>query len=165
MNDFKELFEYSNSIMQLDLLLENEEIDGQTYEDSLELIKSSFTDNVDNLTRYNIHLLSRIDECKKYIEQLENNKKKLLKKHERLQKFLIDFMNKSNFEKISGNTSEIKIRKNKSVNIFDINKIPNAYKNQKIEFVPDKSKIKQAILAGENIEGAELKVNSSLSFK
>lgn len=164
-SDFKDIFEASKSIRDLDILLENEEIDEETYKDSLELIQKTIDENIDNLTRYNIKLQSQLNECEMYRNQIEEHKKRIERKIKRLNDFIVNVMNIINKEKLSGNTSEIKSSKSSYVDIYDINKIPEQYITKTIKFNPDKNKIKEDIKKGLEIDGAKIGTRNKIIFK
>lgn len=165
MSDFKDIFEASKSIKDLDVLLENDEIDEQTYRDSIELIQTSLNENVDNLTRYNIKLQSQLAECEMYKKQVDDHKKKIERKIKRLNDFLVNVMNISNIDKLIGNTSEIKTSSSKYVEVLDMNKIPKDYIVETIKYSVDKNKIKEDIKNGINIDGAILETRKKILFK
>lgn len=165
MSDFKDIFEASKSIKDLDVLLENDEIDEQTYRDSIELIQESLNENVDNLTRYNIKLQAQLAECEMYKKQVDEHKKKIERKIKRLNDFLVNVMNISNIDKLTGNTSEIKTSSSKYVEVLDMNKIPKDYIVETVKYSVDKNKIKEDIKNGVNIDGAILETRKKILFK
>lgn len=59
----------------------------------------------------------------------------------------------------------VSYRRTKSVQILDIDQIPDVYMRSKTTIEPDKTSIKQAIQDGEIIPGAELVENTSITVK
>ena len=60
---------------------------------------------------------------------------------------------------------KLSYRKSESVNITDINSVPNEYIKTKTEVSADKTNIKKAIKAGQHINGAELVTNINMQVK
>lgn len=165
MNDFKELLENTSFIKQLDEMFDNEEIDEQTLEDSKELIFESLGENIDNLNIYKIKLESKIKECQEVEKRYYELKKYYNKKLEKLNEFLLSVMDKMKTDKLLGNVGYVKKRQSKFINITDLNKIPEQYKKVETIITPIKSDIKKALENGENIEGASIGINNSITYK
>lgn len=165
MNDFKELLENTSFIKQLDEMFDNEEIDEQTLEDSKELIFESLGENIDNLNIYKIKLESKIKECQEVEKRYYELKKHYNKKLEKLNEFLLSVMDKMKTDKLLGNVGYVKKRQSKFINITDLNKIPEQYKKVETIITPIKSDIKKALENGENIEGASIGINNSITYK
>lgn len=165
MNDFKELLENTSFIKQLDEMFDNEEIDEQTLEDSKELIFESLGENIDNLNIYKIKLESKIKECQEVEKRYYELRKHYNKKLEKLNEFLLGVMDKMKTDKLLGNVGYVKKRQSKFINITDLNKIPEQYKKIETVITPIKSDIKKALENGENIEGAYIGINNSITYK
>ena len=165
MNDFKELLENTSFIKQLDEMFDNEEIDEQTLEDSKELIFESLGENIDNLNIYKIKLESKIKECQEVEKRYYELRKHYNKKLEKLNEFLLGVMDKMKTDKLLGNVGYVKKRQSKFINIIDVNKIPEQYKKIETIITPIKSDIKKALENGENIEGASIGINNSITYK
>ncbi len=165
MNDFKDLIENIGFIRQLDEMFDNEEIDEKTLEDSKELIFESLGENIDNLNIYKIKLENKIKECQDIEKRYSELRKHYNNKLEKLNKFLLSVMDGLNTDKLLGNVGYVKRRQNKFVNITDINKIPDKYKKVETVITPIKSDIKKALQDGENIEGASIGINNSITYK
>lgn len=165
MNDFKELLENTSFIKQLDEMFDNEEIDEQTLEDSKELIFESLGENIDNLNIYKIKLESKIKECQEVEKRYYELRKYYNKKLEKLNEFLLGVMDKMKTDKLLGNVGYVKKRQSKFINITDLNKIPEQYKKVETIITPIKSDIKKALENGENIEGASIGINNSITYK
>lgn len=165
MSAFKEIIIATDAIKQLDELIESEEIDKQTYDDSMEIILESINSDVDSLRRYRTTLEARINECKLHEQQIKSYKKSLETKIERLDKFLLNAMIMTKQDCFYGNTSEIKKRKSKYVNIYDLKSIPKEYIIEKTEVIPDKNKIKEAINSGAVIDGANIEIKDIIKYK
>ena len=99
---------------------------------------------------------ARINQAKEYVDRLE-------KKKESLKQIALSVVQSRN-EKLEGNDGRwIGRRKSTSVNIIDESKIPSFYIKLKPEL--DKALIKQELSNGNFIEGAELVIKESLTWK
>lgn len=65
----------------------------------------------------------------------------------------------------SENGHQILIRHNKSAYVYDINQLPDWAVETVIEKKPNKTKIKDALIAGQQVDGASLKETESVCFK
>ena len=72
-------------------------------------------------------------------------------------------MNEYGLTKVELGLHKLSLRSSQAVEIIDESKIPNEYIKVKTEV--DKSAIREALLHGEVIEGAELKQNQSLTIR
>jgi hypothetical protein len=97
------------------------------------------------------------------IKRLQEMKKVQQNKVERLKETVLNAMNIYGIEKINSPFLIISIRKSESVEIGE--GLPMEYMMEKTTFTPDKTRIKNAIKAGENIVGATIKENQNLQIK
>lgn len=98
------------------------------------------------------------------IERLTNLKHKITKGKELLKNRLSQSMQLFGIERIDSPTLKLSFRKSVAVEISDEMEIPAAYFNQPPP-KPDKTKIKEAIKAGELVPGAELVERKNLQVK
>lgn len=99
----------------------------------------------------------------KEIKRLQEAKKAQTNKVERLKATLVNAMNIYGIEKIESPLIKLSLRKSESVEISE--GLPLEYQMSKTTFVPDKTRIKNAIKSGENIIGATLQTNYNLQIK
>lgn len=98
------------------------------------------------------------------IQRLTNLKHKVTKGKELLKNRLSASMQLFGIERIDSPTLKLSFRKSVAVEISDEMEIPAAYFNQPPP-KPDKTKIKEAIKAGEQVPGAELVERKNLQIK
>lgn len=98
------------------------------------------------------------------IERLTDLKHKITKGKELLKNRLSQSMQLFGIERIDSPTLQLSFRKSVAVEISDEMEIPAAYFNQPLP-KPDKTKIKEAIKAGEQVPGAELIERKNLQIK
>ena len=84
---------------------------------------------------------------------------------ERLKSNISHAMQIFEVDKIESPLIKLSFRKSQSVNVADVNSLPNEYKTIKVTEQADKMKIKQALLNGEKIEGCEIVNNNNLQIK
>lgn len=93
-----------------------------------------------------------------YIKSLESRKKRVLNAY-------LAAMQSMGLKNIMTGAGELKVRNNPpAVVVDDLTKIPTKYQKQKIEVSLDKVAIKNAIKAGETVEGCHLEQAVSLSY-
>lgn len=164
-NNFRDLIEISSSIQELDSLFDMEEIDETTYNDTKEMILASMESNVDGLVFYNTSLTAKIEECKAHMKRFTEYKKYLERKQERLEKFLVEVSTVTGEKTLYGATSEIKTGKSSYVEIYDESQLPGEYLKTKIEYTPDKTKIKNDIKEGKEVPGAVISERKTIRIK
>jgi len=99
------------------------------------------------------------------IERLKMKKAQAKGGIERMKKALLAYMTAADIKKTNAGTFTLSLRKSKSVVVSDISKIPEKYIKVKTTTEPDKTALKKAIEAGENIEGATVQTNNNLQIK
>lgn len=104
-----------------------------------------------------------IEEAKR---EMDRREKSLEKKVDYLSQYLQTNMEKCNITEISCAYFKIKLKKCPySVNVFDEDIISDEYKRSKVVTSVDKLKLKDELLAGVIIAGAELRQNNRLEIK
>jgi hypothetical protein len=114
-----------------------------------------------------VHYIKKLEQdlelAKVYEEQVAAFKKRKQKTIERLKESLLDAA--KFFGDIETEIFTIKTRKSESVEITDESALPMfVYKTETVRKI-DKAKIKEAIKAGQQISGAEIRTNLNLSIK
>ena len=179
----KNLFEISDSMMNLleyhvnddtGEVIETEEEFNELY-NSIQLDLHTKLDNTNCLQKMIDGELEVID---KEIKRLTTEKKARERKKEWLKNRVDTFVVRQ-FTDENGNIdvdglhkyklelphSKISYRKSDSVEVTDIDKLPEEYIKTKIEKNPDKVAIKNAIKNGENINGAKIVTNYNIQIK
>lgn len=102
----------------------------------------------------------------KEIERLQKLQKSKLNAKERLKAYLKQNMEATGITEIKCDLVTVRLQNSRSsVEIIDKEKIPKKYLTKKIDFVPDKKSIKEALESGQTVNGVELKKNKSLIIK
>ena len=99
------------------------------------------------------------------IKRLSELKKVRQNACERLKANISNAMQIFEVDKIESPLIKLSFRKSQSVNVADVNSLPNEYKTIKVTEQADKMKIKQALLNGETIEGCEIVNSNNLQIK
>ena len=99
------------------------------------------------------------------IKRLSELKKVRQNACERLKANISNAMQIFEVDKIESPLIKLSFRKSQSVNVADVNSLPNEYKTIKVTEQADKMKIKQALLNGEVIEGCEIINSQNLQIK
>lgn len=99
------------------------------------------------------------------IKRLSELKKVRQNACERLKSNISHAMQIFEVDKIESPLIKLSFRKSQSVNVADVNSLPNEFKTIKVTEQADKMKIKQALLNGEVIEGCEIVNNNNLQIK
>ena len=178
----KNLFEIEQAMMNLleygidedGVIVETEEEFNALY-DSIQIDLQTKLDNTNCLGKI---IDGEIDVIDKEINRLTAEKKARVRKKEWLQNRVDSFV-KRQFTDENGNIdteslhkyklelphSKISYRKSDSVEVTDLNKLPEEYIKTKIEKNPDKIAIKNAIKDGKEIDGAKIVTNYNIQIK
>ena len=109
---------------------------------------------------------SEIEPYKKEIERLQQAVKAKENAKERLKSYLKSNMERLGITEIKGEIMTIRLQNSRSsVEIVDKDSIPKKFLNKKIDIVPDKKAIKEALDSGQKVKGVELKESKSLILK
>lgn len=151
-----------NAVMSL---ADDDSIPQDEINNALLTIEDELQEKGENCIKYLDSVQDKIDAAKAnkkkldaYIKALENRKK-------RVEKACIYALDTLQVKSIMTGWGEMKIKKNPpAVIIDDVAKIPTQYQRQKIQVDIDKTAIKAAIKAGEEVPGAHLEQGTSLSY-
>ena len=99
----------------------------------------------------------------KEIKRLQDKKKQIQHTQEMLEERLSTAMQQFGFEEMKGKTIKLTFRKSESVDVYNVDALPERFKRIKIE--PDKVAIKEALKNGEVVEGATLFIKNNLQIK
>lgn len=120
---------------------------------------------LENIALYAKNLASEASAIKEEEITLAERRKRLERKSERLKAILINAMEYDGKKKLSTARFEVTIRYSEKTIITNIDEIPDEYITMKVERNPDKTAIKAAIKAGQEIAGAEIEINPSITIK
>ena len=134
-------------------------------ESGLEITQDNFKDKATNYVKFirsEEAGLSAIDE---EIKRLTALKKSKVSKIDNLEARLSNSMQSIGFDKFDLGLFKLSFRKSTSVEVIDIEQLPDSYKRVKTTIDPDKVAIKKAIEAGQEVSGATIKNSVSLQIK
>lgn len=156
------LFEMTAAANQLYELLQNEEIDETTLNDTMEAIGAG--EKLEAYVKVQKTLEAEVAAHKAEKERHDARIKSLTKHIERLKNAEIAYIQATGQTKAAAGTFMLSVKANKVTTILDEAKIPEQYmKPQPAK--PDKTAIKKAIESGEVIEGARIDISYSVSAK
>ena len=166
------LYEISNELRSIYNQLENGEgVDLETGEIKPEV------QNALALTRENLqakaidygYMIKSLDDesdlFAKEIKRLQERKKQIDNLKDKLCNNLSNAMQEFGIVEIKGKTIRLSFRKSESVEIVDVDLIPDDFKIVKTLIEPDKKYIKQAIKDGVKVEGARIVEKQNLQIK
>lgn len=99
------------------------------------------------------------------IKRLTELKKRASNRQGMIKERLSNAMNEFGIEKLNTATLSLSFRKSESVEIEDERLIPTDFTESKVVTTISKTKIKEAIKRGENVQGAKLVSNKNLQIK
>lgn len=156
------LYEMTEHTAALYELLCAEEIDEQTFNDTLEAIGTD-----EKINSYCIVINQQkadIEEISNEIRRLQARKKVAENGVERMKTALDNFMKSTGQEKKKTALFTVSYRKTEMVNVIDMKKLPEQYKKYR-EPEPNKVAIKSALKDGIEISGVEIVMNKTISIR
>lgn len=136
----------------------NEEHENQAKELKAEILEQG----LETLCKIRVNFKSEIDALKSEEKRLNDKRKILENKTERLERYIHDIFNLSGQDKVKAGTFTVSVRLSEAVKLVDDfeNKEFGTY-----EFKADKKAIKEALKSGLKIDGAEIVCNENLQVK
>lgn len=134
-------------------------------ESGLEITQDNFKDKATNYVKFirsEEAGLSAIDE---EIKRLTALKKSKVSKIDNLEARLSNSMKSIGFDKYDLGLFKLSFRKSSSVEVLDVEQLPEGFKRVKTTIDPDKVAIKKAIESGQDVTGASIKHSASLQIK
>ncbi|MCP5111766.1 MAG: siphovirus Gp157 family protein [bacterium] len=111
----------------------------------------------DRVARFLAHCEGQEELAKREIERLQARKKRFENARSRLEDCLVGLMECRGMKKLEGLTATLALRGcPPSVHVYDEEELPAEYKRTKSETVVDKTAIKMALNAGQDVPGAKL---------
>lgn len=108
---------------------------------------------------------SDIEGLKGEIERLKARKESSEKAVQRMKDAMLTAMTTFGMDKLQAGTFKIGTRKSQSLEVLDENLVPEKFKNEVVTIKVDKNAIKDAIKAGEEVDGVKLNDNTNLTIK
>ncbi len=118
---------------------------------------------ITNIVHFIKNLEADAEAFKKVADDFKSRKDSAEKKAASLRKYLENYMNGETFES-EDKTAKISYRKSEAVEVTDVWKLPMQYQKFK-DPEADKTELKKALKAGEEIEGATLVTKMNMMIK
>lgn len=151
-----------NSVMSL---LDDDSIPQEEVNNALVLIDDELQNKGENILSFLQKLDDIEEQAKRRKKEIDSYLKSIASKKKRLEKACLYALDTMQVKSILTSKGEIKTKKNPpAVIIDDITQIPTKYHREKIQVDIDKTAIKAAIKAGEEVPGAHLEQGTSLSY-
>lgn len=99
------------------------------------------------------------------IKRLTERKKQLAKTQEMLKDRLTGAMQEFGITEMKGKTIKLSFRKSESVDVYNVEALPDEFKRTKVSIEPDKVAIREALKEGKTVEGATLLIKDNLQIK
>lgn len=159
------IYELNKNYQEVSALLETAETEEelQAINDTLEMLDCSIEEKVENTAKYIKNVESDIEGIKAEINRLTALKKQKERNTEWLKSNIEYALKNKGIEKLEVGTFKCGYRKSESVEVDDLNAIPSDY--TKTEIKPDKTAIKKALKAGEEINGVHIQTNMNFYIK
>lgn len=157
------LYEMTEAARQLKALLEADEIDEQTFSDTIEAIGAD--DKIDAYCQIIREYEAEITARKSEIERLRAANDRAEKAIDRMKSALDNFMSASGQTKVQTTLFSVSYRTSKAVAITDGTKIPERFMTVKTTFTPNKTEIKKFISDGGTVDGAEIVESRNIQIK
>ena len=162
MNIFNIQSEYQQLVNEL---IENGGEITSELELALQINKDNFHSKSENYAYITKQFDGEMDIIDNEIKRLQQAKKSREKTIQRLKDTIELAMLTFEVDKIETPLIKISFRKSESVEVTDVNELPNEYKVIKVIESADKLKIKDALKSGMFIEGCSIKTNRNLQIK
>lgn len=131
--------------------------------DLFENLQMSFEDKLDNSQRYLLTLKGEEAILADEIKRLQAKKSAVKNKQDRLKVMILNALQTSNQSKFKTSLYSFNVKNTEAVEVTDDSLLGRSFLRMKFE--ADKAKIKEALKAGEELEGAKLVQNTSLVVK
>lgn len=154
------LYEMKTEYLQvLDALVSDESLTTQVIEDTLLPYKDEVEAKIENVALYIKNLEAEQEAINKVEQELSIRSDRIANKIACLQQYLMDNMVSLDMKKVKGKLLDVSVRENPyKVLINDENIIPKEYITIRTieQHNIDKNKIKEDLLAGKTVDGAEV---------
>ena len=157
------LYEMTQEQKQLYELMTNGEIDEDVYADTLEGI--GIAEKIEAYCVVDNELSGDLQKIKSEIDRLNAKKLAIENNIKRLRLRLGDCLFSMETTKYSAGTYTVYRRETQQIIIDDPQRIPAEFMKTKVTETPNKTLIKERIKSGEEIAGAHLQTNQSITIK
>lgn len=156
------LYEMTAQAKELYELLQAEEIDEQTFLDTLEAIGTD--KKVEGYCQVLKELQADFEKFDAEEKRLAARKSTVKNGIDRLKKSLLEFLKVSGQSKVEAGTFTVSVGTSKATNIINESLIPSEFKIPQPDKI-DKTAIKKAIESGTEVLGAEIIINESVRIR
>ena len=164
-----ELVSEEQKLNELFLLAIDEETgeirDNETLEQLETELKNALVNKSEGIIKVIRNQESDLEMVTAEIERLTNLKNKMKKEIENFKSYIKFNMKKMDIKKIETSLGNISLRQSTATEIYDEASLPKEFLKEKITYTPSKTEIKKAIESGQEVKGARLVVNTSLTIK
>ena len=160
------LYLVANEYKQIESRLMESDADEQTIKDTLEAVAGDFEDKAKAVSAVVRNMDAFIEQMKEAKRELDDRIKAFENRQERLRNYLLDNMKRTGITKIESPYFTIALKKNPpSVIIEDEGEIDGKWWKHKTVSSIDKQRIKDALLAGDDVPGAKLESGERVEIK
>lgn len=145
--------EISNVLAVAEELPEDQVPAALDYLENLAIQESEKIDAISFVTRKR---MAEIEWIKDEEKRLRSRRQAMEKRLAEFKMYIRDLMIRNGLQKIKGAKGTLYVRQFESVEVEQVSALPEKFVNIKIEYQPDKAKIKQAIKDGEYVAGAAI---------
>lgn len=131
----------------------------------LERLECDRTAKLEGCALYLKGLQAECDAMKAECERLQARLKTRQRKADRISQYILSSMLYMGDASLDTPRVELRTRKSKAVEVYDMEKLPWEFRRRKMVETPDKTAIKKAIAEGETVPGAALVEHVSLAMK
>lgn len=161
------LYEINNGIREV---IENgfyvDEETGEYFDaESLEQLQANLADKREAVAVVIKELTAENEAVANEIKNLQERKKQGERHIEWLKGYLATSLEATGEKSFETSKCKVSTRRTESVEVYEQDQLEERFLTEKITYTPNKTAIKEAIKAGENVFGAELKTNTSVTIK
>ena len=139
--------------------------DNETLEELETELKNALVNKSEGIIKVIRNQESDLEMITAEIERLTNLKNRIKKEIENFKSYIKFNMKKMDIKKIETSLGNISLRQSTATEIYDEASLPKEFLKEKITYTPSKTEIKKAIESGQEVKGARLVVNTSLTIK
>lgn len=139
--------------------------DNETLEELETELKNALVNKSEGIIKVIRNQESDLEMITAEIERLTNLKNRIKKEIENFKSYIKFNMKKMDIKKIETSLGNISLRQSTATEIYDEASLPKEFLKEKITYTPSKTEIKKAIENGQEVKGARLIVNTSLTIK
>lgn len=133
--------------------------------DYLESLALQETEKVDAISFAVRKRKGQIEWLKQEEQRLRRLRQSMERRVDDFRNYLVALMQRYRVKTLKGNAGSLSLRKSSSVEVLNLSALPEAYKEVVVEEKPRKKELREALAAGEVIDGAMLIQNTTLTVR